>query len=399
MNSYFETVLDRCLERVQSGEDLEACLRDYPDFAERIRPMLETRMLFSDLAPAPSEEAKQRSEARMIAALERANTQTKVQTRPTERQPVSFWNLSRYTKRIVPVRTGKEAWNMKLATRLFAVVLLVGLLSAQFVLSASANALPGDDLYFVKRAMEQATLYLATSETKQAELQNRYQEQRRLEILAMLQEGREGEVEFEGVVEEVSNGKMVVSGLELDMTDETIVDEEPLPGERVQAHAYVHAQGDIELVAAQVQTLSRIGPNGPNGEVDSGMEPKIERRGPNSPDPKGPNRSDEIEEEIAPEETLEEAQEAEPIDEGEVEEGEPTTDGQQSQNQGPNLLIDPETGLPVEPGEDTPYQYYQYHEPYYYQNGDLDRYNYNYYYNYYHNYYQQGQQQPQKNKK
>jgi hypothetical protein len=40
MSRRFETVLDECLDRVQAGASIEACLARYPEHAETLRPLL-----------------------------------------------------------------------------------------------------------------------------------------------------------------------------------------------------------------------------------------------------------------------------------------------------------------------------------------------------------------------
>ena len=40
----FDNILDECLERVIKGEDILACLADYPEHATELEPLLKTAL-------------------------------------------------------------------------------------------------------------------------------------------------------------------------------------------------------------------------------------------------------------------------------------------------------------------------------------------------------------------
>ena len=42
MSKKFDDILNECLDRVARGEDVEQCLRDYPELASELKPLLET---------------------------------------------------------------------------------------------------------------------------------------------------------------------------------------------------------------------------------------------------------------------------------------------------------------------------------------------------------------------
>lgn len=68
----FNKVLDECIDRVNRGEGLESCLTDYPEYAQRLKPLLaamkQTQSAYSFI---PSEEAKRAGRQRLYAALEK----------------------------------------------------------------------------------------------------------------------------------------------------------------------------------------------------------------------------------------------------------------------------------------------------------------------------------------
>jgi hypothetical protein len=71
MENDFDEILDKCVDRINSGESVEACLDDYPAYAERLRPLLQTiiktKETFSFL---PSLDAKRSARQRFSAAVD-----------------------------------------------------------------------------------------------------------------------------------------------------------------------------------------------------------------------------------------------------------------------------------------------------------------------------------------
>ncbi len=71
MMNGFDRILDECIDRINRGEDLSTCLTDYPEYAQQLRPLLQTILktkeayLFEPLASA-----KRALRQRLNAALE-----------------------------------------------------------------------------------------------------------------------------------------------------------------------------------------------------------------------------------------------------------------------------------------------------------------------------------------
>jgi len=38
----FDLILDECVNRINQGDSLEACLNDYPSYAARLKPLLQS---------------------------------------------------------------------------------------------------------------------------------------------------------------------------------------------------------------------------------------------------------------------------------------------------------------------------------------------------------------------
>ncbi|MEW6717701.1 MAG: hypothetical protein AB1345_09385 [Chloroflexota bacterium] len=126
----FERILEDCLERLACGKaSLEDCLRDHPEFAEELRPLLQAASRMkrgADVQPSP--EFKQRGRARLMA------------------------HLRAHPRRPVPARTRGLLPAYRLAVGLTVLALAVFVTGTAF----AQSAMPGDPLYGWKLASESA---------------------------------------------------------------------------------------------------------------------------------------------------------------------------------------------------------------------------------------------------
>ena len=83
MTDDFDKIVDECIDRLNRGEGLEACLADYPRYVEQLEPllraMLQTRKAYSFV---PSASAKRAARQRFNVALE------KLEQRRQEKRPL-----------------------------------------------------------------------------------------------------------------------------------------------------------------------------------------------------------------------------------------------------------------------------------------------------------------------
>ena len=74
MANNFDKILDECIDRINRGDSLEACLTDYPEYVEQLEPllqaMLQTKKAYSF---EPSASAKRAGRQHFNTALERLN--------------------------------------------------------------------------------------------------------------------------------------------------------------------------------------------------------------------------------------------------------------------------------------------------------------------------------------
>ncbi len=139
-------IFDMSIQRLQNGERLSAILDSYPEYRTELEPLLQiaqmAQLLPKVTAPAPYKSYKF----------------TNVRT-----LPYYFTGVLQFVRMaVIPIS------------------LVVTLLGGQFVVNAMGNSLPGDTLYSLKRASEEARLNLTSDEEKLATIHVKLT-QRRLE--------------------------------------------------------------------------------------------------------------------------------------------------------------------------------------------------------------------------
>ena len=157
----FEDVLQECLELVLNrGETIESCLSRYPKHTDELRPLLETALAAKRaIAVEPSVEFRERARAQLYRALEE---------QPVREKRARFaWNW--------PALGGR--W----ATAVGVVVAII--LMSGGTVAAASRAMPGQPLYSVKQATEQARIALTPSAMGKAELFAQLADRRVAEIV------------------------------------------------------------------------------------------------------------------------------------------------------------------------------------------------------------------------
>lgn len=150
-----EQVLDRCLDMVlRDGAPLESCLQHYPQYAAELEPLLRTALdTQQTLYFIPSASAKDR------ARLALQNAMRQHSARPRWLRP---WGL---LGSLSPQFSGPYRWAMGAAAALLLVVL-----AGTSAVAASSNSVPGETLYPVKLAVEQARLNATFGHQAKAQL-------------------------------------------------------------------------------------------------------------------------------------------------------------------------------------------------------------------------------------
>jgi len=170
MAEKLENIFNDCLERMSQGESIENCLRDYPEAAAELEPLLRTALDIEGRAlpvqPRPEFEKQTR------VRLEGAQVYAKQQKRPKR-----AWSF---------------VWQRGWAYALTAILVVLGAGAA--TAAAASNALPDSSLYPVKLAAEQVRLVFTTSDVSRANLHTQFAERRVEEIAAMARQGETEQV-------------------------------------------------------------------------------------------------------------------------------------------------------------------------------------------------------------
>src|SRR5919199_627641 len=169
----FETILQHCLERLERGGSVQACLRDFPDQAEALAPLLAAAdaLRWCPLPPL-SDATRVAVRAQALAAFAR-----QAGSKSPQRSPWRGAGL-----------------RVKLLALACAVVLVVGGLGIS--VAAAQASLPGSLLYGLKRESEQVRLQLARSPHAQSTLYLDFATRRLDEALALAASGRTPEREL-----------------------------------------------------------------------------------------------------------------------------------------------------------------------------------------------------------
>ncbi len=240
-----EDALEASLTMLAAGRTVEDCLQAFPHCAGELLPALAiTRALQTQLAePAPARLPKavsaQRkafltsaSAARRTAARQRAGAGWQQTLAGLFRQP---------------------AW-ARAGVLLLLILMLVGF--SRVAVTTAAGALPGDALYPVKLAAEQARLLVTLDQDQRAVLRQEFEQSRREEAAIVAEQGREVQVQFSGIIESMVDGAWRIAGMETPVLvpGDAVVRGQPQVGANAIILAYSDGSGN--LVARQAIILS-----------------------------------------------------------------------------------------------------------------------------------------------
>lgn len=159
MSDRLEKILDECIDRLRSGESIEAVLQDHADVADELRPLLE---ICGELEKLPEPRFSEAAPWKIVARI--------LETKEKERPSVSRFFASQLFVRVAAVFIG---------------VILLG----WGMMNVSASAVPGDLLYPVKRLSEGIRYYTALRPEQRINLHISFAEKRLAEVTAKLSRG------------------------------------------------------------------------------------------------------------------------------------------------------------------------------------------------------------------
>lgn len=195
MNVQESDLLELCLTKLASGEDLRKVLSAHPRAREEVEPLLYLALRTSQkMADDPDFDVINRSQMKMLrraAELRAAGTKRGVFT-----QLPSF-------------RIG------------MATALLLLIISGYGLFSVSAQALPGDFLYPIKLSAEQLQLEITADEAEVELLTEKFKERRTDEVGQLLSDGRVENISFEGVLDQIGDQQWFVNEIPVVVSNET----------------------------------------------------------------------------------------------------------------------------------------------------------------------------------
>ena len=239
----FEQILDQSLAQLENGAVLEAILKENPQYAAELEPLLRAAILARSLPQPTYQDSQTEGRNRLLAEVDRINKTGAFAKNGTK--SIFSRYAGQWFKNIGTLLFGKENTEMKLLPRLAIYGLMTVLIAGFFTVSASASSLPGDGLYGLKLGMEQAQLALTFDDDARLELEGEFEDERLDEVESLLGEGREEDVEFHGVIESKGEGSWVVSGISVFVDAQTELKGALEVGDLVKVEALTQADGSL----------------------------------------------------------------------------------------------------------------------------------------------------------
>ncbi len=236
-----EDAFSEAVELLRTGGSIDAYLREHPEQASELTPLLDTvtSVRARRAVPARPPEVALASRERFMAAAQRTVV-------APSRKPLGLfagWAA------LFGNSTGSRKVSYAMAA-LLAVVLLLGL-SGTGVVTAAASALPGEPLYQVKLASEQVQLLLARDDSARQAVERAIADRRNREAQTITQLRRPvASLTIGGQLEALSDTEWQVAGLKIGITPQTRINGEPELG--AQVSGTVQAPGDGRLLALEL---------------------------------------------------------------------------------------------------------------------------------------------------
>jgi hypothetical protein len=161
----------------------------------------------------------------------------------------------------------------------FAVALTLSailLASGTGLVRASSSALPGEELYPVKRSWEGLRLFLAFDDDRRENLEFEFENERLEEVSELLAEGRRQTIRFVGLFQAV-NGETFVSGVRILVSEETRLPQQVIGnGAAVLVTGHTDAEGFVQAESIELLPADTRVPPGVPLEAEREPEGKSE---------------------------------------------------------------------------------------------------------------------------
>lgn len=237
MNDERYEALQTCLVAIEHGQDPDECLESLPDLAGELRPILKVAIAAKSLADDPIPEAAfHRSRTRLLGKAAQLRSQK------SSRFPL----FGRFPRLVL----------VALALALVFFMSWKGMVE-------SAKALPGDPLYSIKRGAEDIRLQIAPDRDAKRAIKVRYEQRRVDEVIKLLLLNRVVQVNFEGILDEISADYWNVEGIPIRLAPDAQVIGLIEVGQVVEVNGQTQTNGEVLASTIRLHSYQLI------GDVDS----------------------------------------------------------------------------------------------------------------------------------
>lgn len=206
------SLFEYCLARLEAGEDLESILASIPDEADKMRPVLQA-----------ADQARHTGEPVRIPASAKIDSRTRflVEASRMQKKSPGF----------------QPHFRLAGAIAIAVFILFAGLFGTGL---ASAETVPGETLYPIKRAMESAQLALTSDQSTRLDLEEEFDRRRVTETEKLVEAGRTESVSLAGTLNETTEHVWVVGNVPLALTPDQLEIAHSLRG------SYVEVKGKLQ---------------------------------------------------------------------------------------------------------------------------------------------------------
>lgn len=230
MSIRLSDALEVCLQALEQGATLDDCLARYPALATELRPLLQSAQAARTLGLSTvPPNAVTRGRARVLAQAARLRSSGRTRLRPA-----STWRL--------------------VALPLAVLVFLI--LTGNTLIAVSADSLPGDTLYSVKRTVEGIRLQWTNDPLQRLEIEQEISARRVDEAGKLLEQGRVQQVEFEGLVSAQLPDGWLVAGIPVRVTAQTNLEGTIALGAYVEVRGQTQTDGSVQAERIKVESQS-----------------------------------------------------------------------------------------------------------------------------------------------
>jgi hypothetical protein len=236
MNKDLYDILESCLQELEDGVVIDDILSRFPDHAKELRPILNASLNARNRkVPAPTQAAIIRGRARLMQKV--AEIQQKKNA--PQKHAIPFFQRIAIS---------------------FAVTATL-LLSGTSLVGASSTALPGQNLYPVKRGWENIRLFFAFNEEARNFLEEQFEGERLEEIDELLSNDIDDDrhlVDFSGILT-IANGMPYVSQVQVLFPTDAQV---PPQGTALHVKGWTTEKGYVEIISFEILPAGSVIPGG-----------------------------------------------------------------------------------------------------------------------------------------